>query len=40
MVAQAIWHSINHRGQLATFPRPQGFKQDWIHDILASKVMD
>ena len=40
MVAQAIWHSINHRGQLATFLRQQGFKQNWIHDILASKVMD
>ena len=40
MLAQAIWHSINHRGQLATFLRQQGFKQDWIHDILASKVMD
>jgi uncharacterized damage-inducible protein DinB len=40
MVAQAIWHSINHRGQLATFLRQQGFKQDWIHDILASRVMD
>lgn len=39
MIAQAIWHGINHRGQLATFLRQQGFKQ-WTHDILASKVMD
>jgi uncharacterized damage-inducible protein DinB len=40
MVAQAVWHSINHRGQLSTFLRQQGYKTDWIHDILASKVME
>jgi len=39
MVIQAIWHSINHRGQLATFLRQQGYKQDWTHDIILSQVM-
>jgi uncharacterized damage-inducible protein DinB len=39
MVAQAIWHGINHRGQLTTFLRQQGFKTGWTHDILASKAM-
>jgi len=40
MVAQALWHSINHRGQLATLLRQQGLKTDWIHDILGSKAME
>jgi len=40
LVAQMVWHSINHRGQLATFLRQQGLKTDWIHDILASSVME
>lgn len=39
MVAQAVLHSVHHRGQLATFLRQQGFKQDWTHDFIASKVM-
>jgi uncharacterized damage-inducible protein DinB len=40
MLMQALWHSINHRGQLATFLRQQGFKQDWTHDIILSQVME
>ena len=40
MLMQAVMHSIHHRGQLATFLRQQGFKQDWTHDFLMSKVMD
>jgi uncharacterized damage-inducible protein DinB len=39
MVAQTVLHSVHHRGQLATFLRQQGFKQDWTHDLIASKVM-
>jgi uncharacterized damage-inducible protein DinB len=40
MLMQAIMHSIHHRAQLATFLRQQGFKQDWIHDFIASKAME
>jgi uncharacterized damage-inducible protein DinB len=40
MVMQAMWHSMNHRGQMATFLRQQGFKQDWIHDFLLSNAME
>lgn len=39
MVAQAVLHSVHHRGQLATFLRQQGLKQNWTHDFIASKVM-
>ena len=40
MLMQAIMHSIHHRAQLATFLRQQGYKQDWIHDFIASKAME
>jgi uncharacterized damage-inducible protein DinB len=40
MVAQAVLHGIHHRGQLATFLRQQGLKQDWIHDFILSKVIE
>ena len=40
MVTQAVLHSVHHRGQLATFLRQQGFKQDWTHDFILSKVME
>jgi uncharacterized damage-inducible protein DinB len=40
MVAQAVLHSVHHRGQLATFLRQQGFKQSWTHDFIASRVME
>ena len=39
IVAQAVLHSVHHHGQLATFLRQQGFKQDWTHDFIVSKVM-
>ena len=40
MLTQAVLHGVHHRGQLATFLRQQGFKQDWIHDFILSEVMD
>jgi len=40
MVAQAVLHSVHHRGQLATFLRQQGFEQGWIHDFILSKVIE
>jgi uncharacterized damage-inducible protein DinB len=40
MVAQAMLHSVHHRAQLATFLRQEGFRQDWTHDLIASKVME
>jgi uncharacterized damage-inducible protein DinB len=40
MLMQTVMHSIHHRGQLATFLRQQGFKQDWTHDFLMSGVME
>jgi uncharacterized damage-inducible protein DinB len=40
MVVQAIWHGIHHRGQLATFLRQQGFKQDWTHDFILSPSIE
>ncbi len=40
MLMQVVMHSIHHRGQLATFLRQHGFKQDWTHDFILSKVME
>jgi uncharacterized damage-inducible protein DinB len=40
MLIQALLHGVHHRGQLATFLRQQGFKQDWTHDIILSNVME
>ncbi len=40
MLTQAMLHSVHHRAQMATFLRQQGFKQDWIHDFILSKVME
>jgi uncharacterized damage-inducible protein DinB len=40
MLIQTILHGVHHRGQLATFLRQQGLKQDWTHDIILSKVME
>ncbi len=40
MLIQAILHGVHHRGQLATFLRQQGFKQDWTHDIILSSVVE
>jgi uncharacterized damage-inducible protein DinB len=39
MMAQAALHGVHHRAQLATLLRQQGYKQDWIHDIVVSDVM-
>jgi uncharacterized damage-inducible protein DinB len=40
MLIQAMLHGVHHRGQLATFLRQQGFKQDWTHDIILSSLME
>ena len=39
MLTQALMHSIHHRAQLATFLRQNGFRQDWVHDIILSPAM-
>ncbi len=39
MMAQVELHGVHHRAQLATLLRQQGYKQDWIHDIVLSDVM-
>lgn len=39
MFTQAMLHGVNHRAQLATLLRQQGFQQDWIHDIILSPAM-
>jgi uncharacterized damage-inducible protein DinB len=39
MLVQAMLHGVNHRAQLATFLRQQGFKQDWTHDLIVSPAM-
>lgn len=39
MMAQAGLHGVHHRAQLATLLRQQGYKPDWIHDIVMSDVM-
>lgn len=40
MLTQAMLHGVHHRAQLATTPRQQGIKADWIHDLILSDVMD
>ena len=35
----ALLHGVRHWGQLATFLRQQGHKQDWPHDFIFSQVM-
>jgi uncharacterized damage-inducible protein DinB len=40
MMSQALLHGVHHRAQLATSLRQQGLKQDWIHDLVLSDVMD
>jgi uncharacterized damage-inducible protein DinB len=39
MVAQALLHGVNHRAQLATFLRQQGFDGLWVHDLIMTEVM-
>lgn len=38
--AHALLHSVRHWGQLATYLRQQGHKQDWPHDLIFSTVME
>jgi uncharacterized damage-inducible protein DinB len=40
MMSQAMLHGVHHRAQLATTLRQQGLKQDWIHDLVLSDVME
>lgn len=35
----ALLHGIRHWAQLATYLRQQGYKQDWPHDFIFSKVI-
>jgi uncharacterized damage-inducible protein DinB len=35
----ALLHGVRHWGQLATYLRQQGHKQDWPHDFIFSSVM-
>ena len=39
ILVHALLHGVRHWGQLATYLRQQGYKQDWPHDFLFSKVM-
>lgn len=38
--AHAMLHSMRHWAQLATELRQKGYKQDWQHDFLFTKVID
>src|SRR5690242_15181538 len=40
IVAQALLHGVHHRAQLATFLRQEGFAGLWVHDLIASDVME
>ena len=40
MLAQAFLHGVHHRGQLAAHLRQLGFKDEWVHDILLSTVLE
>jgi len=35
----ALLHSVRHWAQLATHLRQKGYKQDWMHDFIASGVI-
>ena len=39
MAAQAIFHGIHHRAQLASLLRQQGFDGMWVHDFILTNVM-
>ena len=39
IMAQVELHGVHYRAQLATLLCQQGYKQDWIHDIVLSDVM-
>ena len=34
-----LLHGVRHWAQLASFLRQQGFKQDWMHDLIVSSAM-
>ncbi len=40
MFLHAMFHSLRHWAQLATALRQAGFKQDWQHDFIFTKVME
>jgi uncharacterized damage-inducible protein DinB len=35
----ALLHGVRHWAQLSTHLRQQGYKQDWMHDFIASQVI-
>jgi uncharacterized damage-inducible protein DinB len=35
----ALLHGVRHWAQLATYLRQKGYKQDWMHDFIASGVI-
>ncbi len=39
MLAQALFHGMQHRAQLATRLREQGFGEMWAHDFILTDVM-
>jgi uncharacterized damage-inducible protein DinB len=39
MMTQALFHGVNHRAQLSTHLRQQGFGEMWAHDIILTNVM-
>jgi uncharacterized damage-inducible protein DinB len=39
MVTQALFHGVNHRAQLSTHLRQQGFGDMWMHDFILTDVM-
>jgi uncharacterized damage-inducible protein DinB len=39
MVTQALLHGVNHRAQLSTHLRQQGFGDMWKHDFILADVM-
>ena len=40
MFVHTMFHSMRHWAQLATALRQKGFKQDWQHDFIFTKVME
>jgi uncharacterized damage-inducible protein DinB len=39
MITQALLHGVNHRAQLSTHLRQQGFGDMWKHDFIVTDVM-
>lgn len=37
MITQALLHAVQHRAQLATFLRQHGYKDQWVHDYIATR---